>query len=83
MLTDLLVPNQLRKIVKNVKVLSYNVRLFNNYNWINIKSDSIYNYLKNEKVDIVCLQEFIDLTHEKNKFNYKQKYTTTVVKMDI
>tara|TARA_B100000003_G_C10635050_1_gene252665 strand:- start:31 stop:444 length:414 start_codon:yes stop_codon:yes gene_type:complete len=41
---------------KNVKVLSYNVRLFNNYNWIkNIKSDSIYNYLKNEKADIFCL----------------------------
>ena len=60
MLTDLLVQNQIdENIEKNVKVLSYNVRLFNNYNWIkNIKPDTIYNYLNNKKADIVCLQEF-------------------------
>ncbi len=61
-----------KNIEKNVKVLSYNVRLFNNYNWLkNINSDTIFNYLKNEKADIVCLQEFIDLANEKNKFNYE------------
>ena len=63
-----------RNIEKNVKVLSYNVRLFNNYNWLpNIKSDTIYNYLNNEKADIVCLQEFIDFNNENNKFNFKHK----------
>ena len=61
-----------KNIEKNVKVLCYNVRLFNNYNWLkNINSDTIFNYLKNEKADIVCLQEFIDLANEKNKFNYE------------
>ncbi len=61
-------------VEKNVKVLSYNVRLFNNYSWLpNIKSDTIYNYLNNEKSDIVCLQEFIDIDNGKNNLNYKYK----------
>lgn len=45
---------------KNIKVLSYNVRLFNKYNWLpeaNIQ-DKITNLLKTENADILCIQEF-------------------------
>ncbi|TAL62889.1 MAG: hypothetical protein EPN85_01530 [Bacteroidetes bacterium] len=43
-----------------VKVLSYNVRLFDLYNWTHNKDtrDKIFSFLKNESADIVCLQEF-------------------------
>jgi vancomycin resistance protein VanJ len=44
----------------SIKVLSYNVRLFNRYEWIakpDIKSE-IVAFLKTEKADILCIQEF-------------------------
>ncbi len=44
----------------NIKVLTYNVRLFNRYNWIekvNVK-EQISDFLINENSDIVCIQEF-------------------------
>ena len=45
---------------ENIKVLSYNVRLFNKYNWLekpNVKKE-IFNFLKTENADILCIQEF-------------------------
>ena len=45
---------------KNIKVLTYNVRLFNKYNWLekpNIK-EAIFDFLKTENADILCIQEF-------------------------
>ena len=44
----------------SIKVLSYNVRLFNRYEWIekpDIKS-KIFEFFKAEKADILCIQEF-------------------------
>ena len=44
----------------SIKVLSYNVRLFNRYEWIkkpDIKSE-IFNFITEEKADILCIQEF-------------------------
>lgn len=43
-----------------IKVLSYNVRLFDLYNWTHNKGtrDKIFSFLKDESADIVCLQEF-------------------------
>jgi endonuclease/exonuclease/phosphatase family metal-dependent hydrolase len=44
----------------NLKILSYNVRLFNKYNWLD--EDKVYNKISNfidkESADIVCIQEF-------------------------
>jgi len=43
-----------------IKVLSYNVRCFNIYDWIsddNTNQD-IFNFIKSERPDIICLQEF-------------------------
>lgn len=43
-----------------VKVLSFNVRLFDLYNWtLNKKTrQKIFSFLKEESADIICLQEF-------------------------
>ncbi|MCX6334324.1 MAG: endonuclease/exonuclease/phosphatase family protein, partial [Bacteroidia bacterium] len=41
------------------KVMSYNVRLFNNYESRNISSEKkVISFLKEQKPDIICLQEF-------------------------
>ena len=44
----------------SVKVISYNVRLFDLYNWTgNLKSrKKIFDFLNNERPDILCLQEY-------------------------
>lgn len=43
-----------------IKVLSYNVRNFDLYNWSHNKEtrNKIFSFLKKESADIVCLQEF-------------------------
>jgi len=59
----------------SVKVLSYNVRLFNRYGWIakpDIKSE-IVAFLKIEKADILCIQEFYT-PDEIPTFNYPYKH---------
>lgn len=47
---------------ETLHVMSYNVRLFDLYNWAmlnqNEHRDSIFNYLKSENPDVVCFQEF-------------------------
>ena len=43
-----------------IKVLSYNVRLFDLYNWKNkhVNKKPIFKFLEEEKADILCLQEY-------------------------
>ncbi len=47
---------------EEVKVLSYNVQIFDLYNWkknrISEKGSNILNLLKNEQADLICLQEY-------------------------
>ncbi len=52
--------NNLTDVHTGIKVISYNVRLFNLYNWSHDKKtkNNIFAFLKNESADIVCLQEF-------------------------
>lgn len=61
----------------NLSVLSYNVRLFNKYNWI--KSDDIGNkinsFLISEDPDIICLQEFQDNIINLSNYPYKFKFS--------
>lgn len=59
----------------NFKVINYNVRLFNLYDWIPEKSieDSIIEFIKTEAPDILSIQEYhphenIDLSFFKYKF---------------
>ena len=45
---------------ENIKVLTYNVRLFNKYDWLkspNIQT-KIFEFIKKESADIICIQEF-------------------------
>lgn len=45
---------------KSMKVMSFNVRLFNLYNWFHNTEtrNMIFEFLKNESPDVVCFQEF-------------------------
>jgi endonuclease/exonuclease/phosphatase family metal-dependent hydrolase len=43
-----------------LKVLTYNVRAFNLYNWVNFEEakDSIFRFILHEDPDIICFQEY-------------------------
>ncbi len=60
-------PNIFRKKVefetekdRELKVLSYNVRAFNIYEWMNDPNTNkgIFNFIRSEHPDVICLQEF-------------------------
>lgn len=55
-------PEVLPTIEESFHVMSYNVRLFDLYNWTKSAKyenrDSIFNYVKRENPDLVCFQEF-------------------------
>jgi endonuclease/exonuclease/phosphatase family metal-dependent hydrolase len=59
------------KIEETLHVLSYNVRLFDLYDWATSEKyenrDSIFSYLKTEQPDVVCFQEFY---HQDNSTNF-------------
>ena len=39
--------------------ISYNVRIFNEYNWIpEINKEDIFSFIKELKGDVLCIQEF-------------------------
>ena len=54
-------------------IISYNVRLFNIYNWI--KKDNvttkIKDFLKNKNADIICLQEYQNADFKLDNYLYK------------
>jgi endonuclease/exonuclease/phosphatase family metal-dependent hydrolase len=57
--------NELEKEEKDFTVMSYNVRLFNMFNWINdaqVKSN-ILNFINENNPDILCLQEYSENAH--------------------
>jgi len=57
-----------------LKVMSYNVRMFNIYKWIDNPNliDEMTDFIKVENPDILCLQEYHD--SKKINFNYPYKY---------
>jgi len=58
----------------DVKVMSYNVRMFNIYNWIEEDNvdQKIYEFINEKEPDILCLQEFNPTI--KIGFNFPYKY---------
>ena len=60
----------------SVKIMSYNVRLFNAWGWTNDNNidNKIIDFLNSEDVDILCIQEYYN-PKEKLKFNFKYSYT--------
>lgn len=66
----------------DVKVMSYNVRMFNHWRWIeddNI-SKKIKTFITEQSPDIILFQEYYSL--EKQQFNYPYKYIKTKNKQD-
>jgi len=61
----------------DVKIMSYNVRMFNLYNWIDEENiaQNIYDFINKKDPDILCLQEY----HSSAKigFKYPYKYVKT------
>ncbi|NLP58408.1 endonuclease/exonuclease/phosphatase family protein [Lutibacter sp. B1] len=58
----------------DVKIMSYNVRMFNIYKWIDKENvdEKIFDFIESKSPDILCIQEFHS---DKNiKFNYPYKY---------
>jgi len=63
------------KTTDSIKVLSYNVRLFNKYEWIpkpDVK-EKIVEFFKKEKADILCIQEFYTADEIPN-LDYKYRH---------
>lgn len=66
---------------KALKLMSYNVRLFDVYNWIQDKKpeetrDEILGYIKNESPDVFCVQEFYS-DRSSNPFINSEKIVET------
>ena len=61
----------------DLKVMSYNVRMFNHWNWIDDKEipRKINDIVSNNSPDILLFQEYYTL--EKQQFNYPHKYIKT------
>ncbi len=83
----------------SIKVMSFNVRVFDLYMWSKDKStrNQIFDFLKEEQPDVLCLQEFYqsDTTRSNYEFktldtlvqflkakNYHTYYTTTLRRTD-
>tara|TARA_B100001741_G_scaffold295796_1_gene279166 strand:+ start:249 stop:1298 length:1050 start_codon:yes stop_codon:yes gene_type:complete len=68
-------PSNSISVSNGLKIMSFNVRLFNSYNWIGSDDipDEIESFILKEDPDILCFQEF---SFEKSpKFlNYKYRY---------
>ena len=86
-------PEKKESAAETYKVLSFNVRNFDLYNWSSNKQtrNRIFDFLKREQADIICLQEFFNSTSEKDDFitldtilqfqparNFHAEYTSTL-----
>ncbi len=56
----------------DVKIMSYNVRMFNLYNWIEEDNidQNIYEFINNKAPDILCIQEF----HPSTEIGFKYPF---------
>lgn len=64
-------------LTSDVKIMSYNVRMLNLYNWIDEEGidEKIYDFINAKEPDIMCLQEFH--TSKKVGFKFPYKYVNT------
>ena len=79
-------PNNAIPVSKGLKLMSFNVRLFNSYNWIDKENipESILSFVNQESPDILCLQEFskeFSPSFEKYPYNYMALTLSKVVNM--
>jgi len=67
-------PNNAIPVSNGIKVMSFNVRLFNSYKWIDTKEvpEAIEKFIQKESPDLVCLQEYSkDFSPEFNNYPYR------------
>ena len=64
-----------------LKVMSFNVRLFNSYNWIDLDDipNQIESFILKEDPDIICFQEF-SVEKSPEFLNYKHRYFQSLTK---
>ena len=57
-------------------VMSYNVRLFNLFNWLNVKDipEKIQDFINDQNPDILCIQEYSTSSKKIDLRVYKHKY---------
>lgn len=57
-----------------LSIMSYNVRMFNHWKWINDEniSEKIFGFISNKNPDVIVFQEYH--TFEENSLNYKYNY---------
>ena len=71
-----------KKILLNddLKIMSYNVRMFNLYNWIDEEQidQKIYTFIKDKSPDILCIQEF----HPSKKLDIKYPYKHVKIRVN-
>jgi endonuclease/exonuclease/phosphatase family metal-dependent hydrolase len=67
----------LSRNIEPVKLMSFNVRLFDLYNWFHSDETrgKIFNFLREENPDIVCFQEFYTNNRKKPALNNKDALT--------
>ena len=71
-------PNNTIKVSEGFKIMSYNVRLFNQFKWLNEEQIplKIEQFIQSENPDIVCLQEYSSRTSPAFK-SYPYRYVRT------
>ena len=74
-------PNNAISVSKGLKVMSFNVRLFNSFNWIKDSNvpKLILKFVEEEKPDIICFQEFSNEFSPRFK-NYPYRYIKSFTK---
>jgi len=74
-------PNNAIPISSGLKVMSFNVRLFNSFQWIDAKDipQSIESFIQQENPDVVCLQEYSKQFSPKFK-NYPYQFNAPASK---
>ncbi|MBK5209158.1 MAG: endonuclease/exonuclease/phosphatase family protein [Flavobacteriaceae bacterium] len=60
-------------LTDDVRIMSYNVRMFNLYKWINEKNvdEKIYDFINSKEPDILCIQEFHPSLKKGLKYPYE------------
>ncbi|MHB1146210.1 MAG: endonuclease/exonuclease/phosphatase family protein [Lutibacter sp.] len=60
-------------LTDDVKIMSYNVRMFNLYKWIDEKNvdEKIYDFINSKEPDILCIQEFHPSLKKGLKYPYE------------
>ena len=60
----------------SLSIISYNVRLFNLYKWIDRVGvdEEIYSFLQDENTDIICLQEYKKNNLQLSSYNYSYEF---------